>query len=72
MSVLAELKNSSIFKGVVIESTFSNPYDMADILFPFFKLLGPLRKMVIKNRWDNLEQVKHITGPILFISGDKD
>ena len=72
LSLLNEMKDASILKGVIIESAFTNSQDVSDILFPFLKLLGPLRSMVIKNRWNNLEQVKTVTCPILFISGDKD
>lgn len=46
--------------------------DMAVVLFPFLKFLGPLKDTMLKVRWDNLEQIKKVTCPILLISGDKD
>jgi len=72
LSLLNQSKDTSLFKGVVIESTFTNTHDTSDILFPFIKLLGPLKGVIIKNRWNNVEIVKNVKCPTLFISGDKD
>ena len=57
LNLLATLKEP-IFKGVVIESTFTNVTEMVDILFPFLKVLGPLKKHILKISWDNLKLVK--------------
>jgi len=57
LNLLSTLKEP-IFKGVVIESTFTNVIDMADILFPFLKVIGPLKKYVLKISWDNMRLVK--------------
>lgn len=54
LNLLASEKEP-LFKGVVIESTFTNVSDMTDILFPFLKVLGPLKQRVFRIGWDNLK-----------------
>jgi pimeloyl-ACP methyl ester carboxylesterase len=69
LHLLASLKEP-VFKGVIIESTFTNVSEMVDILFPFLKLFGSFKNMIFKIRWDNVMQVKLVTCPSFFVSGD--
>ena len=41
-------------------------------MFPFLKLLGPIKNKMIKINWDSLSKVRKVNCPLLFISGDKD
>jgi hypothetical protein len=72
--LLAKLSqnNQSIFAGAIIENTFTSIPDMADSMFPFLKLLGPIKNKMIKINWDSLSKVRKVNCPLLFISGDKD
>ena len=45
---------------------------MTDIIFPFLRVIGPLKQRVLRINWDNLKQVKSVTCPTFFISGEKD
>ena len=45
---------------------------MADHLTLIFKYLPNLKKMILRLRWENINQVSHIKTPILFIAGDSD
>ena len=45
---------------------------MADALFSFLKLIQPIKKMMLRLRWESIDQVKNIKTPIFFISGDQD
>jgi fermentation-respiration switch protein FrsA (DUF1100 family) len=45
---------------------------MADSIFPFFKSLPWLKRMMLKLNWDNLSCVKSMKTPVLFITGDRD
>jgi fermentation-respiration switch protein FrsA (DUF1100 family) len=69
---LLSMQKEPLFKGVVIESAFTNVSEMTDILFPFLKVLGPLKQLILRLSWDNLRQVQSVTCPTFFISGEKD
>lgn len=45
---------------------------MTDILFPFLRVLGPFKKYIFRIKWDNLEKVKQVRLPTLFLSGEQD
>lgn len=45
---------------------------MAEVLFPFLGYIKGIKNKMLKLNWDNLAQVKNVTCPILFISGDLD
>jgi len=65
-------KYPELFKGLVIENTFSSISDMADVLFPFMGYLGNIKTMMIKNPWSSKRLVPEIELPILYITGDQD
>lgn len=71
LHLLAEL-NEPIFKGAIIENTFTGISEMAEVLFPLLGLVRSLKEKMLRIHWDNLKQVKHISCPLLFVSGDKD
>lgn len=61
-----------MFKGVVIENTFTNICDMADSVFPMFKLIPSIKKAMLRLKWESDKEVEHIKTPMFFISGDMD
>jgi fermentation-respiration switch protein FrsA (DUF1100 family) len=61
-----------LFKAAIIENTFTSIGDMADVLFPFLKMIPNLKQSMLKMNWDSLKLVTEITTPILFITGDID
>lgn len=60
------------YKGVIIENTFTSISEMADSIFPFFKQLPWLKRLMLKLNWDSLACVKSMKTPVLFITGDRD
>jgi len=69
--LLADLKEP-LFKGAIIENTWTTISEMAEVLFPFLAVIKSIKNKMLKLNWDNLAQVKKITCPILFITGDLD
>lgn len=50
-------ESESVFKGVVIENTFTGISDMADALFPFLKAIPAIKKRMLKLNWDSHSKV---------------
>jgi len=65
-------ENVKLFKGLVVESTFTSISDMADNLFSFLKHLQWAKKIILRLKWENNIEVKDVAYPILFISGSAD
>lgn len=61
-----------VYKGVIIESTFSSIDDMADILLPFLKRFKMIKKFLLKIHMDSASKVSSIKTPIMFITGSSD
>lgn len=64
--------NGTVFRGAIIENTWTTMSEMADQLFPFLALIKTIKNKMLKLNWDNLAKVKKITSPILFITGSLD
>ena len=45
---------------------------MADVLFPFLKMIPNLKARMLRLNWDSLAAVKQVKTPLLFITGDLD
>lgn len=45
---------------------------MADVIFPFLKSIKPIKKLMLKIKWESDLAVAKVKLPILFISGDMD
>lgn len=45
---------------------------MADSVFPMFKLIPTIKKMMLRLKWESNLQVPFIKTPMFFISGDVD
>lgn len=68
-----KVEAEKFFKGVIVENTFTGISDMADSIFPFLKFMGPIKKKMLKLKWDSVSKVELMKKcPVLFISGDQD
>lgn len=61
-----------LFRAAVIENTFTSMSDMCDDRYPILKIFPILKTILLKIRWDNLDQIQKVNCPILFIAGDMD
>ena len=48
-----EAENDFFFKGAVIENTFTNICDMADSVFPVFKMIPRIKKAMLRLKWES-------------------
>ena len=62
-------KYPSLFRGVILENTFTSISDMVDELFFFAKYF---KGLILRNYWKSIDLVGRIENPILFVSGDED
>eukprot|EP00922_Rhytidocystis_sp_ex-Travisia-forbesii_P005662 GHVS01008231.1.p1 GENE.GHVS01008231.1~~GHVS01008231.1.p1 ORF type:complete len:336 (+),score=39.13 GHVS01008231.1:83-1090(+) len=65
-------KRFPMLRGVIVENTFTNLKDMAELVFPIFRPLRPLIRYVQRLDMDNRLKVQSIQIPFLFISGLED
>lgn len=65
-------QETTLFKGAVIENTFTNISDMSEVLFPFLKMIPALKNKMLRIDWNSLEAVKQVETPLLFITGSED
>jgi pimeloyl-ACP methyl ester carboxylesterase len=61
-------KASSLFRGLIVENTFSSTPDLVNDLFTFVKYI----KSLITDTWYSRDLVGSLQLPILFIAGAKD
>ena len=62
-------KAPHLFRGIILESTFTSISDMVDALFGWAYLLKPF---FLKMKWDSAALVPNLCMPILYTSGDLD
>jgi len=61
-------QNQSRVKAVMVENTFTSITDMIDVVLPFLKYV----KRLCTIGWTNIDIVRNIEVPILFLSGGRD
>jgi fermentation-respiration switch protein FrsA (DUF1100 family) len=69
VGIYAASLNPGLFRGLIIENTFSSLSDMVDELFVIAKYF---KWLILRNHWSSIELVPSIQTPILYIVGDKD
>ncbi len=62
-------KNPHLFRGAIIENTFTSISDMVDVVFFFLKYF---KGLILRNYWTSIDLVSRIENPLLFITGDQD
>lgn len=70
--LIAAGASNDLFKGVIIENTFTCIGEMAEKLFPFLKYVP--KQYLLKINWDNLSMVRvwPKNMPVLLITGSSD
>ena len=61
-----------LFKGLILENTFSSIGELALKLFPLLKLFRFLLPVLLKNKWDSEVEMRKVKAPVLFVAGMKD
>ena len=59
-------------KGALIENTFTSIDEMSTVVFPFLKWIGPIKSMMLKLKWESINEIKYVTTPLFFIGGEVD
>lgn len=54
--------------GLIVENAFTSVPDMVDVVLPALKYV----KFLSRNNWNNLQEIKRVTVPILLLSSGKD
>lgn len=62
-------KYPHIFRGLIIENTFTSIPDMVDKIFFFLKYL---KFLVLRNYWTSINIIGTVKNPILFVTGSQD
>lgn len=62
-------KYPHLFRGVIIENSFTSMSAMVDYLFPY---LNYLKIFILRNHWNSFSLVSQLRMPLLYVSGDKD
>ena len=57
----------TLFRGVIIENSFTSLPDMVDVVFFFLKYF---KFLVLRNYWRSIDIVNQIKNPMLFITGN--
>ena len=57
LHLLADLKEP-VFRGAIIENTWTTMSEMANVLFPFLSVIKGIKNKMLKMNWDNLTKVK--------------
>jgi fermentation-respiration switch protein FrsA (DUF1100 family) len=59
----------NLFRGVIIENTFTSMSDMVDHLLSYLRFI---RGFILRNKWSSIDLVSQIKTPMLYITGDRD
>lgn len=68
INLASQNKYAKVFRGIILENTFTSIGEMVDCLFP---VLVPF-KFLQRNFWPSIDRIKKITCPILFIKSMQD
>ena len=69
MSIHMASQAEHIFRGLIIENSFTSISDMADSLFPFLK---PIKQFILTIGWNSDQTVPKLRLPVYYVTGDKD
>lgn len=61
-----------MIKGIILENTFTSISKIAESMFPILSILGPVKELMLRLKWDSLSEVVKITHPLLMVAGEKD
>jgi fermentation-respiration switch protein FrsA (DUF1100 family) len=69
VSIYMASQAEHIFRGLIVENSFTSISDMADSMFPFLK---PIKPFILKIGWNSDQLVPKITMPVYYVTGNKD
>ena len=69
VAIHTAVKYPNLFRGVIIENSFTSISDMVDVIFWFAKYF---KFLILRNYWTSIDLVNKIEYPIMFVTGDKD
>jgi len=69
VAIHTAVKYPNLFRGVIIENSFTSISDMVDVIFWFAKYF---KFLILRNYWTSIDLVNKIENPIMFVTGDKD
>jgi len=62
-------KYPHLFRGIIVENTFTSIADLVDELFFFAKYF---KGLILRKYWTSIDLVGRLNHPILFVTGDQD
>ena len=62
-------ENPDLFRGLIVENSFTSISDMVDVLFP---ILTRIKWLVLRIGWNSDQLVPKLRLPMLYVSGDED
>lgn len=68
VSLASDPRYGGLFRGLILENTFTSIPDMVDVVFPIFKPL----KFLCTEIWPSSQRIPSVQHPILFLSSSKD
>ena len=57
-----QLKNKTqpLVRGLILENTFSSISELVDTIFPWIKMLGPLKDYFLRLKWESIKRIQNI------------
>ena len=62
----------ALFRGLIVENSFTSISDMANVLFPFLKYMSWAKVMILRIGWNSDQIVPELKLPIFYVTGDQD
>jgi fermentation-respiration switch protein FrsA (DUF1100 family) len=69
VTIHAAVKYQQLFKGVIVENTFTSMADMVDRVMA---VASKFKGLILRNHWRSIDLVPKIEQPIMFITGKAD
>lgn len=69
VAIYVAQKYKDMFRGMIVENTFTSISDMADTMFPFLK---PIKPFVLRIGWYSDKLIEDVQVPTFFVTGDED
>lgn len=69
VAIYAAHKYKEVFRGLIIENSFTSMSDMADSLFPFLK---PIIPYILRQEWQSYKLMPEVLAPTFFVTGTLD
>jgi len=54
------LSPQPLVRGLILENTFSSISELVDTIFPWIKMLGPLKDYFLRLKWESINRIQNI------------